>query len=279
MNKGIEVVMKFMKKEEDKEPEERERIQRKLFECQCCNIENQFECKIRNEDILGSMNAEIWVVGLNPHCTNEEKEYFHKKFHSEEKEKEEFFEYWKKRAMNYFNETDKFLGAGFDSEETRKKVELYQYFKTINYDFPNLKLGENCSHVDFYKIGTTDERELKESIKKSMGNVEKCPERFFLEQIRMQKPKLLILTGNVVKDWFTRRYKTELNQNDLDDLKKGITKVPIKIYNWRKRTGEEYNLLFCPSFSGSARGAWGKKDSEKRRDFNNKIVEIISTFY
>ena len=256
------------------EPVEREKIQSKLFNCQCCNIENQFICKIRNEDMVGSMNAKIWVVGINPHCTSQEKEYFLNKFQSNEEIKNRFFEQWKNRAVNYFNKSHEMYGVGLEMEGVRKKDQTYTYYENIMREFPSLRFGENCSHTDFYKIGTKGEGELKIVIKQSNGNIEKCPERFFLEQIKVIKPKLLILTGNRAKNWFIKRFKEELDKEDLLELKQGITKVPLKIFIWARRTKEEYSLLFCPSFSGNARGAWGKKNSEKRCNFNKIIAKI-----
>lgn len=263
-----------MKGEKNMEPVEREKIQSKLFNCQCCNIENQFICEIRNEDMAGSMNAIIWVVGINPHCTSQEKEYFLNRFQSNEEIKNRFFEHWKKRAINYFNRNHDLFGVGLEMERVGKEEKTYTYYENIMHDFPSLRFGENCSHIDLYKIGTTNEHELKKAIKQSKGNIEKCPERFFLEQIKVKKPKLLILTGNRVKNWFIRRFKEELDKEDLLELKQGITKVPLKIFIWRRRTKEEFSLLFCPSFSGSARGAWGKKNSEKRSNFNKIIAKI-----
>ena len=227
----------------------RNELQEALFECNYCNSEKEKTCLIRNEDLLGSYSAKVWITGINPHCFCWEEKCF--------QEGKIVLHEWKDRAKYYFTKKEKrdFCGNIQENE--------YTHFNSLNKKL-DLKMDYwvkgKISYVDFYKIGTKNEVVLKSKIKENQS-INKCPDRYFINQLLIQTPNLLIVTGKELRAEFNRRWKDDFVISENHEIwKSNISELEIQETEWNFEIKEtKIKVIFCMSFSAQNNPKWTKR--------------------
>ena len=262
----------------------RDEIQKELFVCNKCNYSpnHEFDCIVRNEDLLGKYEVDIWFIGINPHYSLNDLECFlRKRLHCKKLgSKELTLKFWKERAIHYFDQhiTDKQNNFTVDlcGNYYNYRMEPYDYFYYINKETV-LEFGKNCAHLDFFKIATSNINRLNELIKRN-PKISKCPEIHFFKQLEIHKPKLFIMTGDATRQWFRNSSSSNFDTMNNPDVfsNKGITKLRFKEVIWNLN-GERFKVLFCPSFSRRWREKfWEVSDKAKINEFNAIVSRFLS---
>jgi len=261
----------------------RDEIQDELFECNECNKvpNHEFDCLVRNEDLLGKYEVDIWFIGINPHYSLSDLECFLRKRLRCKKlgSKELTKEFWKERAIHYFdqniNDYENNFTVDLCGNYYNKLMEPYDYFHFINEETV-LEFGKNCAHLDFFKIATSNVNRLNELIKRN-SRISKCPEFHFFRQLEIHKPKLFIMTGDETRQWFRKNSLSNFDTKDNPDVfsNKGITQIKFQEVVWNIK-GERFKVLFCPSFSKKWRkNIWEVSDKAKINEFNDVVSRFL----